>query len=245
MNNPATHARTISRRTFASGVALTVAAGALSLKASGAGAQDIQTRVQVLHAGTDVGKIEVHINGNEVLDEFEYGDLSDWIDLDPGTVRFTITVDRAGFNYVIFDAGYPVPAGRDYYVVISDALILAGSFETAAVPGDGSFVQVTQASVDTPPVTVVATGADVELATQLNYAATSDGGVVPAGTYSIEVTLSDSGESVLVQDGVVIEAGKSYQLVLIGSPGSEDKPLEIVLLSTELAAATAEASPVS
>ena len=245
MNSPVTHARTINRRSLVAGVALTVAAGTLAKSVTSIAAQDIQTRVQILHAGTDVGKVEVHINGDEVLDEFEYGDISDWIELDPGTVRFTVTADRAGFNYVLLDVGYPVPAGNDYFVVITDALVIAGTFEVSGAMGDGSRVQITQASVDTPPVNVVATGENVDLATQLNYAETSEGGVLPAGTYSIEVTLADSGESVLVQDGLVVESGQSYMAVLIGTPGDEDHPLQLVALSTGLNAATPEASPVS
>jgi hypothetical protein len=245
VNSPVTHARTINRRSLAAGIALTVAAGTLAKSASSVGAQDIQTRLQIVHAATEIGQVEVHINGDEVLDEFEYGDISDWMDLDPGTVRFTVTADRAGFNYVLLDVGYPVPAGNDYYVVITDALVLAGTFDTSDTMGDGSRVQITHASVDTPAVNVVASGENVDLATQLNYSKTSEGAVLPAGTYSMEVTLAESGESVLVQDGIVVETGQSYMAVLIGTPGDEDHPLQIVALSTDLSAASAVASPVS
>ena len=88
-----------------------------------AAAQDdlaIQTRVQILHASPDVGKVEVHINYDEVVDEFTYGQQSDWIDFTPGAARVTITADRAGFNYAIFDAVYPAPAGNDYYLAITE-----------------------------------------------------------------------------------------------------------------------------
>jgi hypothetical protein len=239
VNTPATHARTINRRSFAAGIALTLAAGSLATSVSSGAAQDIKTRLQILHAATDIGKVEVHINGDEVLDEFEYGDISDQIDLDPGSVRFTVTADRAGFNYVLLDVVYPVPAGSDYYVVISDALVIAGAFDSSDTMGEGSRVQITHASVDTPPVNVVATGENVDLATQLNYSKTSEGAVLPAGTYSVEVTLADTGDSVLVQDGVTVEAGKSYQAILIGTPGDEDHPLQLVSLSTDLTAAPA------
>ena len=66
-----------------------------------AAAQDelaIQTRVQVLHADPGLDKVEVHINYDEVLDEFTYGQLSDWVDFQPGGARVTITADWAGFT---------------------------------------------------------------------------------------------------------------------------------------------------
>ena len=43
----------------------------------------IQTRVQVLHADPALGQVEVFINDDEVLDEFTYGQQSDWIDFQP------------------------------------------------------------------------------------------------------------------------------------------------------------------
>ena len=220
-----------SGRLIALLVLMLVAIAPLTL--STASAQDIQTRVQFLHAGTDVGKVEIHINNNEVVDEFEYGDVSDWIDIAPGASRVTITRDRAGFNYMIFDAQYPVPAGNDYYAVITDALVLTGTFDNASAPGDSSRVQFTHASVDTPAVNVVATADGTKLATQLGYASTSETAILPPGTYSLDITLADSGDALLTTD-VTIEAGKSYQLVFVGTPGDTDKPLAVQVLSTDL-----------
>ena len=217
-------------------MAVVMAACLLPLQIAPASAQEITTRLQILHAGPDTGKVEVHLNGEEVADEFEYGDTTDWIEVEPGSVRVTITADRAGFNYAILDTVYPVPAGNDYYAVISDPLLLGGAFDTASAPGDASRVQFTQASVDTPAVNVVVTGENLELATALQFSRTSESAPLRAGTFDIEVTLADSGESVLTKSGVVFEPGKSYQVILVGTPGDEDHPLDIVLLSTDLSA---------
>ena len=105
-------------------------------------------------------KVEVHINYDEIVDEFTYGQMSDWTDFTPGAPRVTITADRAGFNYAIFDAVYPAPAGNDYYLVISEALVLAGAFDRTPVPDGGARVTVVQGSVALPPVNVTATGED-------------------------------------------------------------------------------------
>ena len=67
-----------------------------------AAAQDdpaVQTRVVVLHADWSLDQIDVYINHDEVLHAFEYGQVSDWIDFEPGSVRITITTDRSGLNY--------------------------------------------------------------------------------------------------------------------------------------------------
>jgi hypothetical protein len=200
-------------------------------------AQDtsIVTRVQFLHAGTDLGEVEVHLNGQGELEEFGYGDQSDWIALDPGSVQLTLTAERAGFNYAIFDGVYPVPAGNDYYVVITDEILITGAFDTAsAVADQASRVQIVHASIDTPAVTVNASGETVALATELAFPRTSESSPLPASTYDIEVALADTGDVVLTQPGVVIDAAKSYVLVLIGDPSNEDKPLEVVALESDL-----------
>lgn len=195
-------------------------------------AQDIQTRVIVVHAATELGKIEVHFNDDEVADEFEYGQQTDWIDLNPGTIQVWITRDRAGINYTVFNAVYPVPAGNDYYLIITDALVLGGVFDKSPLADGMARLGVTHASVDTPAVNVVATSDDADLATQLAFARTSDEVEIPAGEYSAEIRQADTG-TVLGTAAGTAEAGKVYQQVIIGIPGDEDKPLTVLSLSTD------------
>jgi hypothetical protein len=224
----------------------TIAMLAAPIATQSAVAQDtssIQTRVMVLHGATDLGQIEISFNGEEALDEFDYGELSEWITLDPGTVQVWVTRDRAGINYTVFNAVYPVPAGNDYYLVISDALVIGGVFDRNPLMGDNSRSQVTHASVDTPAINVVTTGDEVTLATQLAYARTSDAVEVPAGTYSAEVRLADTGETLLTVPDGTVEAGMVYQHILIGAPGDEEKPLQLVTLSTTVQERDAEGSP--
>lgn len=213
----------------------------VSMSAAAQGGDPLATRVQFLHAATDVGDVEVHINNSEELDEFGYGDLSDWIDIDPGSVRVSITVDRAGFNYLLFDGSYPVPAGNDYYVVISDALILAGSFDTSPVAAGNGRVQVTHASTNTPEVNIVVSGTDTTI--PLAYPKTSDPLELPAGTYDLDIQLAETGESLAMVTGFTVAADTSYQLVAIGDPTSEDKPFEVRVLETSVSAGDPAATP--
>ena len=199
-----------------------------------ASAQDlaIQTRVQILHAAPDVGKIEVHINYDEVADEFTYGQQSDWIDFTPGAARVTITADRAGFNYAIFDAVYPAPAGNDYYMAITSALVLAGTFDRSPVPDGSARVVVVQGSVALPAVNVTAKGEDSAWATQLGYGRTSEAAIVPAGSYDLEVSLADGGDVAISAPGTVLDANSTYVLIIMGQPNDTDHPLEIRALVT-------------
>jgi hypothetical protein len=210
---------------------LTMLVAPVGVRSSAAQDVAIQTRAQVLHAAPSLGKVEIHINYDEVADEFVYGQLTDWIDIQPGGVRFTITADRAGFNYALFDVIYPSPAGNDYYVVITDSLVLSGSFDRSPIAGGGARVRVVQGSVALPAVNVTASGLEAPLAAELGYSRTSEYREVPAGTYDIEVTLADTGQTALTVPGMVLNGNTVYELVIMGAPNDADHPLEIRPLS--------------
>ena len=199
-------------------------------------AQEIQTRVQFLHAGPNVGKVEMFINGDKKVDNFNYGDISDWVNLDPGSVELRINEDRRGTNWTIFDAVYPVPAGNDYYVVVSDELILSGAVDRSPITDGTARVKIVQASVDLPTVNVVATGSDVKFASQLSYPRSSDPVPVPAGTYDIVVNQADTGAELFTVPGVNLQGNMVYQLVIMGDPGDDDHPMTITSLVDDTAA---------
>jgi hypothetical protein len=206
-------------------------------------AQDaFPTRVQVLHAAPGLGQVEVLFNGDELLDEFDYGQTSDWLDIAPGTLRVTIRLDRFGFNYAVFDAVYPVPVDNDYHLIISSPLLIPTAVDRAPLAADTSRVRVVQASVGTPPVDVAIAGGDV-LLEELGYGQLSDPAEVPSGTYDLELRLHDSGEVVLEVPGATVEPGMTYTAVLYGTPGSGETPLTFVLLGDEVEAGAPVATP--
>ncbi len=208
------------------------AAALTSLSVPRAIAQDensgFDTRVRFLHANINEGDFEIALNGDGVLDEFSYGSLSDWIPIDPGTVQVTITEDRAGINTVFFDTVYPVPAGNDYLVVITDALVLSTAVDRSPIRDGAARVHVAHAAVDLPAVNVIATGTDTTLASQLSFAQTSDYVEVPAGSVDIDVRLAETGESAFTQTGIPLTGGMVYSLVIVGAPGDDDHELMIV-----------------
>ncbi len=153
-------------------VAVIMTTVALPIGLKSAKAQDsstIQTRVQFLHAGPNVGKVEIRLNGDKKVDNFEYGKTSDWIDIDPGAVELQISEDRRGTNYSIFDSVYPVPAGNDYNVIITDQIILGSVIDRSTIADGAARVRIVQASIDLPASNVVAKGSNVTFASQLSF----------------------------------------------------------------------------
>ena len=224
-------------------LALSVLAIPLAAREGAAQADPLATQAIILHQGVDTGDLEVFINGENVLDEFSYGEQSDWLDLEPGAAQLTFTADRAGFNYVVFDAVYPVPAGNLYYVVITDALVLVGTLDTASVTEGNARAQFLHASVDTPPIDVHVTGDGVDETVNIKYAGSTEAVEAAAGTYAVDLTLSDGGESLLSVPDLTLAAGMSYLVIAVGDPSSEDHPLELVTIETPVEVGTA--TPVS
>ena len=188
-----------------------------------------QTRVVVLHADWSLDQIDVYINHEEVLQAFEYGEVSDWINFEPGGVRVTITTDRSGlnYNYVAFDAVLPAPAGNDYSLIVTTPIILGGVIDTSPVSDGGARVRIVHGAVDLRPVNVTANQKTFEFAQDLGYSSASDYTVVPAGTYDFDVTVAGKAESVLTAPGMVLEGNTIYELVIMGQPNDENHPLEL------------------
>src|SRR3954447_10039276 len=63
---------------------------------------DVQTRAVFLHASPTLGETEVSLNWETQLEEFGYGDQSDWVDVPPGAAEVTIHTERRGFNYMVY-----------------------------------------------------------------------------------------------------------------------------------------------
>jgi hypothetical protein len=231
-------------------VAVIMTTVALPIGLKSAKAQDssstIETRVQFLHAGPSVGKVEIRINGDKKVDNFEYGKTSDWVNIDPGSVELQISEDRRGINYSIFDSVYPVPAGNDYYVIITDQLVLGSVVDRSPITDGTARVRVVQASVDLPASNVVAKGSNVKFATQLSFPKSSDYISVPGGTYDIQVNIAQSGQQALDVPGVNLEGNQVYELVIMGNPSDSDHPLTITTLTdttTSRAGTTPEVTP--
>jgi hypothetical protein len=227
-------------------VALAVAMGMAIPGFASTSAQEevgFTTQARFLHADTDGREYEVFINGNNVLDQFAYGDESDWFDVDPGAVRLTLTADRTGFNYVMFDAVYPVVAGNSFNVIITDALVIGSAIDASELNDDMARVRVTHASADTPNVDVIVSGSDTAIASDLHYGRSSEYIDVPAGAYDLDVLVAETGDVALPLPGVELEAGMVYDFVAIGTAGDDDKPLSVTPLVSEARGAADSATP--
>ena len=187
------------------------------------------SRMRVMHASPALGKIEVHINGQEELDEFTYGMVSDWIEVEPGTARVTIHRDRAGINYIVYDAFVPAEPDQHYDLIITDPLLsepilIPTPVDRSPLPADTSRIAAIHASVGLPAVDIAKKGGDI-IFENVQFGDRTEPLEVPAGPYDVEVRTHDTGQVVLEITGTSVRAGKVYDLVIYGDPGSTETPL--------------------
>jgi hypothetical protein len=205
------------------------------------------TRARVLHASPALGKIEVDFNGVEELDEFTYGMVSDWIEVNPGTARITIHRDRAGINYIVYDVYVPAVPDEDYDLIIADPLLtspilIPAPVDRSPLPADTSRIGAVHASISLPAIDIAEKGGDV-LVDNLQFGQRSDPAEVPAGAYDLEVRVHDTGEVVLDLAGTAFEAGQVYHIVVFGNPGSADTPPVSTMLADQARTSAATATP--
>jgi Domain of unknown function (DUF4397) len=228
----------------------TVAALATSRLAGSAVAQTTSpARVMVLHASPELGKIELHLNGDEVLDEFEYGMVSDWIEVEPGTVNLVISRDRAGINYTALEVIVPVIANQDYDLVIADPLqsepiLIPAPIDRSALPATTSRVGVIHASVALPALDIAQVGGDV-LVENLSYGQLSAPLELPAGGYDLEARVHDTGQAVFTLPHLEAASDTIYTLVIHGLPDSSDTPLSVTTMTDTVLAENGSATPVT
>lgn len=219
----------------------TLLAGMVSVAAP-ATAQGIETKVRFLHASPDRGNIEVSLDGDEELDEFAYGSTSDWLEVEPGPLRVTISEERPGTNSAVFDTVYPITAGGHYNVVLTDELVIASPINRDPLPADTARVHIVHASVDVPELDVAVVEGDV-VVSSLAYGERSPEVEVPAGSYDFEVRLTESADVVLTLPGTVLQAGMVYEVVAMGLPDSADHPLTATPLVDDVLEGDPVASP--
>ncbi len=206
-------------------------------------AQDSEFPVNIrfLNAMTTVDKIDVFINSDEkeqrVVEGLEYGVVSDAYQ---GTAPITGIVVKKnvnnGFDPYLYQIIVPTEAGKDYLVIVSDLLIIPTEMDLSAIDGDQSRVRAVNASAQAPALDFYVTRASEgtvigdlsPVVTDIRFGQATDAGELPAGSYDVNATATGTDTMAVQSNGLAMDAGQSYTLVVIGTPGDTETPLTII-----------------
>jgi len=224
-------------RMFASILAVAFIAGAGMLPTFGrstAAQTTITTQARVIHASKNEGAIKVSFDGDKKIEDLDYGEVSDYVDLEPGDIWVEMEQEGLDVTDYVYSAVYPyVPAGNSYQLVLTDELVMAQLVDTTKLPEGKARLRLVQSSATTPAVDVVATGSDLVLIHGARYPFSTDYVEVDPGTLDLQIVQSGTTNLVLEVPGVTVEAGMVYDLILAGTPGDEEKPLQVITASTQ------------
>src|SRR6056297_1683611 len=205
------------------------------------GSDETMANVRVAHLSPDAPNVDVFIDGDTVLEDVPYRDVSDFLELAPGT--YTVMITAAGDpETVVFEDDLELTDGAFTIAALGELSETNQSFAPAVLeddvsdPGDNARVRLVHASPDAPAVDVTVGDGETVLfeGAAFGDAATTE---VPGGDYTLEVrpaTETNDGDVVATFD-VAPEAGSVYTAFAVGylepdmAPADAPFDLEVVM----------------
>ncbi|MFA9503988.1 DUF4397 domain-containing protein [Natrinema sp. H-ect1] len=178
--------------------------------------------VRIAHFSPDAPNVDVYVAGDRVLADVAYGDVSPYLEIDPGT--YTVMITAAGDPETVAFEG-DVTFGAAFYTVAAIGELEADTFQPAVLVDAGSaLVRLVHASPDAPAVDVYADGEPVF--EDVAFTDATDYVPVPAGARTVSVRPA-GGEAAVASFDVTLERGTAYTAYAIGylEPPTADDPM--------------------
>lgn len=187
--------------------------------------------VRIIHASPDVGTADVFVDGSVLLSSFQFGAITDYAAIPPGPHKVQIALVGKGVGGSLITQTLAVSPGIAYTVAATGTkatgLGLEVFIDDNVVTGNMAKVRVYHLSPDAGPVDV-ATGGN-KVITGLAYKQASDYLMVPAGSYTFDVTATEANAT--VQTSASLKSGMVTSVFAIGLLKGEPK-LQFVAATT-------------
>jgi len=195
-------------------------------------------RFSVAHLSPNAPNVDVYLDGEAVLEGFEYPSVSTYMTVSAAEYDIAITPAGESLDSAVFEGTIAVEAETDYTVAALGEVGDAGDepFEPLVLEddnsdpgGNSSRVRVVHASPDAPAVDVTASEGPMVLADALEFRQTATTTIEPDG-YTVQVrsdTESNDGEVVYDED-LGFDGGGVYSVFAVGYLTPDDDPSEEV-----------------
>ncbi|MGB4862867.1 MAG: DUF4397 domain-containing protein [Tepidiformaceae bacterium] len=223
-------------------------AAVLSIAPRQASAAD-SGRVRVMHASPDTPAVDIFVDGAKAVTALAFPNSTPYVSLPAGGHNVKVFVSPSdGSGAPALEATLDVGAGKDYTVLAvgelgKGSLGLWTLEDNNATPAPGkAHIRLIHAAPDAPPVKVSVTGTDTNIFTGVAYRSFGPYTPVDAGTYSLDVKVNASGDTVLTVPNLKLEARTVYTAVAVGRAGNGT--LKVVpLVDAPAPATTAPGAP--
>lgn len=170
--------------------------------------------VRVVHAAPGAGNVDVFVNKTELLKNFAFGTVTDYVTLDPGSYRIRVAPAGKGAGDAVIDETVTIQSDVHY-----TAAALGTSSFSLKVFGDNNYapsgkarVRVYHLSPNAGPVDVSVGGTKV--ISQQKYPHASGYLTVAPGSYTFKVTATNPG--VTLDLPATLKAGYVYSVFAVG-----------------------------
>lgn len=201
--------------------------------------------VRVAHLSPDAPNVDVYVDDEAVLEDVAFRDISDYLQLEPGSYEVQITA-AGDQEEVLYDDTLEVEAANYTVAAIGEAAednepLSVEVFEDDLTdPGEDARIRGIHAAPDAPAVDVIGADSGDALFEDLAFG-DSQSAEAPPGEYTFDVVPAgeDDADPVASFDASV-EAGTVYSAFAVGylepddAPADEDFGVELVEDSTEM-----------
>lgn len=172
--------------------------------------------VRIIHASPDIGTADVFVEGSTLLTNFEFGTVTNYVQVPPGTHKVQVALIGKGVGASIISQNLTVDAGVVYTVAalgtMANGFSLEGFLDNNSIAAGKAKVRVYQLSPDTGSVNV-ATGSNT-LVSGLTYKQASDYVTVPQGSYSLQVSAPQNNTT--LPDSLSLKANTVTSVFTVG-----------------------------
>lgn len=191
-----------------------IAMGAFAAAAFAAPADNAMVRV--VHASPDAGTVDVFVDGNALLTNFQFGTVTDYVTVPAGSHNIQVAPAGKGASAAVITQSVTVSAGVPYTVAAigtkDSGFSLQAFVDNNSLTANQAKVRVYHLSPNAGPVDVAAGGNKV--ISGLTYKQASDYLMVPAGSYTFNVTATQANATVPVP--ATLKAGVVTSVFAVG-----------------------------
>jgi hypothetical protein len=188
--------------------------------------------VRIIHASPDIGIVDVFVDGTEILNNFQFGTVTDYVPLPQGTHTLRIALLGTGINAAVITQMLTVSEGVPYTIAAlgtkAKGFSLTVFKDDNLITGNGAKVRVYHLSQVTGSVNVLADKQTI--ANGLSYPHASSYVSIPAGSYMFNLT----GSTQATPDPLTTTL-KPWTVTSIFAIGPEAGKTQVQFISTQLA----------
>jgi hypothetical protein len=180
-----------------------------------------KSHIRVFHASPNAPAVDIYANGNLIVKNIAYKELSKYLPIDPGNYNIKVYPSGQMTNPVI-NTNVNIPENTIFNVAAIGTLPNISLYpipEPLTAQSTGrSCVRFVHLSPNAPAVDIKATER-TKIFRDASYKDITQYACVPSGTYTFKVTLADNDNVVLTVPDVKLNANNYYTIYAVGLVG--------------------------